>query len=141
MNPSMPWLKEQGRVAPLRSWYLLLSLFSLSPFFLPLLLSRHREGGNKRTADGAQGYRGALGRPLASNPATSMVKQLGPLRCSKGPGKLSLSPPLLLAHRASCTSKGYRSRIPNGPLNGRGPAKKPRVQRCKPLDGSEPHRE
>jgi hypothetical protein len=31
-------------------------------------------------------------------------------------------PPLLLAHHASCTNKGYKSCIPNGPLNGWGPA-------------------
>jgi hypothetical protein len=35
--------------------------------------------------DGARGYRGAQGRPPAL-----VVKRLGPLRRSKGPGKLSL---------------------------------------------------
>jgi hypothetical protein len=38
-------------------------------------------------------------------------------------------PPLHLAHRASCTNNGYRSRIPNGPLNGWGVLPNLRVQR------------
>jgi hypothetical protein len=46
--------------------------------------------GKERMTDGVQGYRGAQGRPLALNPMSSVVKRLGPLRCSKGPGKLSL---------------------------------------------------
>jgi hypothetical protein len=31
--------------------------FLLSPFFVPLYFSRHREGGKERMADGVQGYR------------------------------------------------------------------------------------
>jgi hypothetical protein len=48
------------------------------------------EGGKERTIDGVQGYRGAQGRPLGLNPVASVVKRLGPLRRSKGPGKLNL---------------------------------------------------
>jgi hypothetical protein len=68
------------------SYFFFRSLLFLSLF----LFSRHREGGQERTTDGVQGYRAAQGRSLASNPTASVVKQLGPLRYSKGPGKLSL---------------------------------------------------
>jgi hypothetical protein len=71
-------------------------------------------------ADGVQGYMGAQGRPPALNPAASVSKQLGPLRCSKGLVSYVYPPPLLLAHRASYNNKGYKSHIPNGPLDGWG---------------------
>jgi hypothetical protein len=75
---------------------------SFSPFFRPLFsfLSRHREGGKERTAGGAQGHRGAKGRPPALNPTASVVKQLSPLKRSKGSGKLSL--PASPTPRTSC---------------------------------------
>jgi hypothetical protein len=40
--------------------------------------------------DGVKGYRGAQGQLPALNPTVSVVKRLGPLRRSKGLGKLSL---------------------------------------------------
>jgi hypothetical protein len=86
---------------PLRfciSSYLLFS--SLSPFFVHFLFSRSREGDKERTADDAQGYRGAQGQPPALNPMTSVVKRLGPLRRSKGPRNLSL--PVSPTPRTSC---------------------------------------
>jgi hypothetical protein len=93
--------------------FLLISLFfslSLSPFFHPLFsfLSRHREGGRERTAVGVQGCRGVQGRPLDLNPASSVVKRLGPLRHSKGPGKLCL--PATPTPRISC--QRHQQRIP-----------------------------
>jgi hypothetical protein len=42
-------------------------------------------------ADGVHGYKGVQVRPPASNPTALLVKWLGPLRRSMGPGKLSLS--------------------------------------------------
>jgi hypothetical protein len=64
--------------------FFLFPSFLLSPLSTTLSFFRRREGGRERTVDGAKGYRGAQGRSLASNPMASMVKQLGPLRCSKG---------------------------------------------------------
>jgi hypothetical protein len=64
--------------------------FSLSPLFIPLCFFKCKEGGREITANSAKGYRGAQRRPLASNPMASVVKRLGPLRYSKGLGKLSL---------------------------------------------------
>jgi hypothetical protein len=49
---------------------------------------------------GAQGRRGVQGQAPASNPAMSVVKRLGPLRRSKGHGKLSL--PASPTSRTSC---------------------------------------
>jgi hypothetical protein len=63
---------------------------TFSPFSSLFVFSRHTEKGKERTADGAQGYRGAQGQPLALNPTASVVKRPGPLRRSKGSGKLSL---------------------------------------------------
>jgi hypothetical protein len=40
--------------------------------------------------NGMQGYRGAQGRPPTLKPVALVVKQLGALRRSQGPGKLSL---------------------------------------------------
>jgi hypothetical protein len=70
---------------------LAISFFSHSLLFSSLFVfSRHMEKGKERTADDAQGYRGAQGQPPALNPTASVVKRPGPLRRSKGPGKLSL---------------------------------------------------
>jgi hypothetical protein len=67
-------------------------LFSIAFSFFPtlFLFARRRERGKERTVNGAQGCRGAQGQPPASNPVASVDKRLGPLRCSKGPSKLSL---------------------------------------------------
>jgi hypothetical protein len=70
--------------------FLLISFFLLSPLFIPLSFSRRREGGKERMVNGVHGYRGAQGQSPALNPTMSVVKRLGPLRRSKGPGKLSL---------------------------------------------------
>jgi hypothetical protein len=77
-----------------------LQVLGIASYFPFLFLSRHREGGKKRMIDGAQGYRGAQGQPLTSNSVVSVVKRLGPPRCSKGPGKLSL-PTSPTPHRSS----------------------------------------
>jgi hypothetical protein len=74
--------------------------FLLSPFSIPLSFFRHRERSRERIADGVKGYRGVQGSLPASNPATSVVKRLGPLRRSKGLGKLSL--PTSPTPRTSC---------------------------------------
>jgi hypothetical protein len=68
--------------------FLPISFFPRFLLFPPLFL--FPGVGKERMTDGVQGYRGAQGRPLALNPMSSVVKRLGPLRCSKGPGKLSL---------------------------------------------------
>jgi preprotein translocase subunit SecG len=41
--------------------FLPISFFALSFFLSLFLFSRHKEEGKERTADGAQGYRGAQG--------------------------------------------------------------------------------
>jgi hypothetical protein len=41
-------------------------------------------------AGGVQGYRGVQGILPALNPVALVIKRLGPLRRSKGPGKVSL---------------------------------------------------
>jgi hypothetical protein len=51
-------------------------------------------------ADGAQGYRAVQGQPPALNPVASVIKWLGPLRHSKGHGKLFL--PASPTPRTSC---------------------------------------
>jgi hypothetical protein len=71
--------------------FLPISTFSLSPFSVPLSsLFGHKEGGKERMVDGTQGYLGVQGQPPALNLVASVVKRLGPLKCGKGPGKLSL---------------------------------------------------
>jgi hypothetical protein len=55
--------------------FLPISFFPLFLLFSSLFLfSRCREWGKERTVDGAPGYRGAQGWPLAPNPTTSVVK-------------------------------------------------------------------
>jgi hypothetical protein len=92
-SPFRPAMAQEGRegntfeILVFSSYF----FFPRSPLFsFPFLFFRHREGGMERTVNGAQGYRGAQGQPTALNLAASVVKRWGPLRRSKGPGKLSL---------------------------------------------------
>jgi hypothetical protein len=108
--------KGRGGITIVILVFLLFSFSSLSPLSAPLSFSfRSREGGKERTADHVKGYRVAQGQPPALTPATSAVKWLGPLRCSKGLGKLGLPTSLLLAHHASHASMGYRRCIQQAP--------------------------
>jgi hypothetical protein len=91
--------------------------------------------------NGAQGCRGAQVQPPASNPAASVDKRLGPLRCSKGPSKLSL--PTFPTPRTLCQlqQQGIQKLYPQCPptLDGWGYAKA-QGSKVNPLDGSEPPR-
>jgi hypothetical protein len=108
--------KGRGGITIVILVFLLFSFSSLSPLSAPLSFSfRSREGSKERMADHAKGYRVAQGRPLALTPAMSAVKWLGPLRRSKGLGKLGLPTSLLLAHHTSHDSTRYRSCIQQAP--------------------------
>jgi hypothetical protein len=108
------------------------------PFLSLFLFSRRGEGPKERMADGAQGYRGAQGRPSIPNPSASVVKWLGPLRRSKGPGKLSLpiscTPRSLHQLQQQGIQKPYHQQAPQW-LGG---LLKLRVRRRNPIDRSEP---
>jgi hypothetical protein len=100
---------------------------SLSSSFRLSLSFRHGEGGKEGTMDCVRGCKGARGRPpilITPRCLNRGGRTTGPSQDAvKGVINQVYTPPLLLAHHASCDSMGYGNYIPNGHHDYRGASK------------------
>jgi hypothetical protein len=117
----LPWLKEEGKVTPSRSWY-----FFLSPFFHAFSIfcpSFFFPGAGKKVRTEWQMMHKDIGLHKGDCqlqiPWHRWSTDWALSDAIRGLVNYVYPPPLLLTHGTSYNNKEYRSRIPYGPSKAR----------------------